>query len=90
MIVYANEELNGKRANRAPRTWSEWNFADEDPSGGKVQPQLDELADAVVQLDADVARILEDAVLQRSVNDRFTRINLAADAEMHVHFVENL
>ena len=55
-----------------------------------MQPQLDELADAVVQLDADVARILEDAVLQRSVNDRFAGINLAADAEMHVHFVENL
>ena len=71
-------------------TGAERDFADEDPSGGEEEAQLDKLADAVVQLDADVARILKDAILHGPEADGIAGVDLAADAEVHLNLREDL
>lgn len=71
-------------------TGVEGNLADHDPSGGEAEAQLHELADAVVQLYRDVARVLEDFVLRSVVDDRVAGVVLAADAEQNVHLRKDL
>lgn len=67
-----------------PLTRVEGDLADHDPARGEGELELDELADSVVQLDRDVARVLEDPVLHVGVDDRLAQEVLAADAERDV------
>ena len=55
-----------------------------------MKTQFYKTTHAVVQFDADVARIFKNAILLRPEYDRFTRINLTADAEMNLHLGKNL
>lgn len=68
----------------------ERDLAGHDPARGEGELNLDEAADAVVQLDADVARVLEDPVLHVGVGDRVAEEVLAADAEPDLRLGEHL
>lgn len=68
----------------------EGDFADHDPLGGKAELQFDEAADAVVQLDGNVAGSFEDSILDVGVGDGLSRKVLAADAEEHLGLGEDL
>ena len=47
-------------------------------------------ADAVVQFNGDIPRVLEDAVLGRSHHNGVTAVYFTADAEVHFHLAEDL
>lgn len=68
----------------------EGDLAGHDPARGEGELNLDEAADAVVQLDADVARVLEDPVFHVGVGDRVAEEVLAADAEPDLRLGEHL
>lgn len=55
-----------------------------------MEPQLDEAADAVVQLDGDVARALEDPVLHGGVGDGLPIEVSATHAEKYLRLGEHL
>lgn len=68
----------------------EGDLAGHDPACGEGELYLDEAADAVVQLDADIARVLEDPVLHVGVGDGVAEEVLAADAEPDLRLGEHL
>ena len=55
-----------------------------------MEAQFDKAANAVVQFEAYVARVLKDAILLGPEDDRFAWINLTADAKVNLHFGEDL
>lgn len=68
----------------------ECDFADHDPARGEMQLQFDEAADAVVQFDGDVPRVLEDTVLHIAVRDWLSGVDLAAHTEHDLGLGEHL
>jgi len=68
----------------------EGDFADHNPLGRKAELQFDEAADAVVQLDGNVARSFKDSILDVRVGDGLARKVLAADAEEHLGLGKDL
>lgn len=64
----------------------ERNFANHNPLGVKMQPELDELSQPVVKFDRDIAAVLENSVFFNAVSYRLTRKYFSTDAEENFDF----
>lgn len=61
-------------------------LADHNPARGEAKLQLDELSDAMVQLNRDISRGLEDPILNCLIYDGITIVVFTAHAEQYAYF----
>jgi len=55
-----------------------------------VEAQFDKAANAVVQFEAYVARVLKDAILLGPEDDRFAWVDLTTDTKVNLHLGKDL
>lgn len=71
-------------------TGFEDNFADHNPTGCKIQLDLDETSEAPVQVDGHISSVLEDSVRHVRVDQGSSVVELSPDTEHHLRFSEHL